>query len=373
MKFSKGFLFISYFFGFISCSNRKVSLMEDYYKMVGEPLGVLIKIKITDYVKFLKEYYVNDPISCLEEAFWMRDFAFDEIFFQVILSDPIIYTEDPQYIYLPRAHTPIFYLARKSCEHIKSLIVNRLCIPCHSEEDLELNFSVIEIMIKFIKRYINLVDCFRFFSVYRDELNKDVTTWKEVMRYISSHSGNGKLEYNYFFSTFHRFIRPGVREYPIFESASPQKYLLLNVSIHNIVKRKDPEFFEIDHPEFPFLIAIIFNFMNRAGEILYHGYNPSFLYQLFKDYFALANKEASLLKVYRQKKSVKDLAKARLSLKNVCENSSSDILDLFEESFPKPLNPSDHNIWWQLKGLVILEEYIESSKYQKITPMKQNY
>ena len=249
--------------GVISCANDwgKFSLIEEYYKLTGEyknPPSKTLKIDITDYVRSLNHYYKSDPISCLDEAFWMRDFASDEFFFEVITSEPFYVQKTFYFLYLPQKRVLGFEKARKNCENIKKAVYSCLYKPWKSNDDMEVKFSVINLLIRFIERYQNSIISLRSDEKYMKELSREIIRWKSVMNYILSHSSNGAINYNYFFSTFYKFVGAGVVVFPKYNEGNSKYYLLLATSLHHIIRKKDTKIFEIDHPELPFFSGSYF-------------------------------------------------------------------------------------------------------------------
>ena len=75
-------------FGYGTGSIRygKTSLMEKYFKLTGrkDDPKIGLEIQYVEYVRFLADYFKDNPLRCLEEVFEMRDFSFDELFFDSI-------------------------------------------------------------------------------------------------------------------------------------------------------------------------------------------------------------------------------------------------------------------------------------------------
>ena len=104
---------------------------------------------ISEKSEFLADYYKENPISCLEEVYSMRDFNFDKIF----ISD-ISYRFAKFLHYLP-LRLRRSYDNMEICEKIRWIIHDHLFEAYNSESEKEKNFEIIKLLISIIKRISN--------------------------------------------------------------------------------------------------------------------------------------------------------------------------------------------------------------------------
>jgi hypothetical protein len=360
---------------FLLIGNVASSLMQEYFKVTGnkqdesDPRSP-ITVEYLEYTKFLADYFAKDPINCLEEAYSMGDFAFYELFFKSLCQKYSQFSRT-----LPR---PGYRLdgAFATCEKIRGIVMKYLFEPFNSKEDMETKFSIIKQLIKFIKKYIDVVYCGRKPNQKkRDELLKNINTWNFVMGQLSLTYSEGKFDYNYFSSTLFPLIEKKDFLLPKYDESKDEYYYLFTAYVHHIIKLKETKFFDSLHPNSPFLIAFILSHINFAGNSSIPKYDQMTLYYSYlEDYFGPKTKFENLIEVLLWRKSdIVAMAKTELGSKCPTNYSISDWVYVWKDLFPNLKNENFYNnIWWQLNGLAVLEDFLRSLKCRRYRQNAKN-
>ena len=264
------------------------TLMSEYFKLTGtkndkgDPNSRL-EIQYSQYTHFLASYYKKEPVKCLEEAFAMRDFAFDNLFFDSVRNE--------YWSYVRSLPIPLrFGGASLTCCNIKRIIQNHLFEPFKSIDDMEEKFSIIKQLIRFIQKYLDLVYSKRTKKEKWNSLSKNVVEWKFVMDSLQSCYSNGKFDYNYFFSFLHWLIRKEGLVLPEYEENNNRYYFLFATYVNNIIKLKDIEFYETVYPDSPCLISFLLSHIDEQGENEIPLYSPILYYTYLEDFFGPRNR-----------------------------------------------------------------------------------
>ena len=102
------------------------------------------------------EYFKADPIACLAEVNEIGDYAFDELFFKVIGGNEDMWF-NLQHFNSTGSSFRTYIVFRYICEKISKIAFSYLFTPYKSETEMIEGFKIIEILIKFMKRYISLL------------------------------------------------------------------------------------------------------------------------------------------------------------------------------------------------------------------------
>jgi hypothetical protein len=358
------FLFFSLTGNVICSLNRKESLMSEYFKLTGRKSNAKdpkspLELKLIDYTDFIASFYKKYPLKSLEEAYSMRDYAFDEIFFDSICNQYRFYSRE-----IPKPDRR-FEKASITIENIQTIVHNNLFEPFTSINDIEEKISIFGMLIRFIERYLNLSDAKQFTGINHKELFNRVCEWKFIMESLSSCYSNGKFDYNYFSSSFHWIIGKENFVLPYYNQNNNRYYLLITAYVNHIIKLKEIEFYEMTHPDFPFLVSFILSHIDEYGNSIFRKYDPIIgygnLYRFFASESMSKEQPSAILKA---KSKIVAMARNRLWPKNPKSESISGLIDLWKKFIPEPRSEKNHNIWWQLNGLAILEDSLKTSKFR---------
>ena len=348
------YVFISLFSWLCSVNcgieNKRASVMREYFKLTGnystKPFHTL-EIDCSDYINFLKDYYVADPISCLEEVYEMNNVHFEAMFFEILTVKYIQY-----YIRFPRSNK--IYTAVTSLKLIEVMIRKILFKPFCSSDDMEKKFSIIRLLIKFLKRYLNTylhpqsyADC--------DDTLELIKAWEHVMTFFPSISSNGIIDYDYFFTIFHSLRTTKYTKMDIQDS------VLLETVIHHLIVLKDIKLFDISHPYLPFLACLILGKVDDMGNLRFNhkGYHPSSFANHVKSLFEDKTKFSSFTDILISTWKIVVAAKKKLGTNT---RSRSYLAQCLEVALQKPLDEENLNIMWQLNGLAVIEKFLKIQK-----------
>jgi hypothetical protein len=353
---------IFYLFHLLLCTvtgsfeGKRPSLMSSYFKLVGtyqEKPSRYLKIDATDYIKYLKEYYESDPLCCLEEVYAMNDKAFDRIFFFVIF-----YEYSSFFIFPPQNHIVDFFYALINCEQIKKIVWTRFFRPASLNKEVEVNFSVIRLLIRFLARYINTAFSPCPHKEYIEFLSKNFKMWEFAMRTLSSLSPNGAIDYNHFLLIVQQLKKKNLLEFEGYESNDSKYYFLFAIYLQHIIKKRDFNLFQVTHPDLPFIVGLIHSRVDENTNDTFSIYDPANFYDYLDEYLGSETKYEALSTLLDSKAKFISLVKQKLCLKSRRHYSISFLNNLWEEVFPTPQNEENTNIWWQLKGLSLVENFV---------------
>ena len=319
-----------------------------------------------DFSKYdiLKKYFEADPKACLAGVNEVGDYAFDELFFKVI-GDYEFFGE--LWInFIPQVRpSQLLDDTLTICRKITEMAFDYLFTPYRSEAEMTEGFKTIEILIKFMKRYIRLLNQFplesrEVFKGFRKDygnLSKLVDDLGFVMKNFSFDFPNGTIDYTQFLILFSRLGKISLEEY---DENHSKYYFLFATYARNIEKRRDFKLYECKHPDLPLLISIILHNVQCPNSLeLYHSsLSSAFINRKNNN---LAEQFESTLSWHAR---TIEPAKEELGLDSEC--SISYVLDVLEHEHFDEM-PKDEHLFdlWLLKGLAILEEALKKSGYRR--------
>ena len=190
------------------------------------------------------------------------------------------------------------------------------------------------------------------------KLINDIETCEFGMIFILPISSDWVLDYNLFFSTFNWLIRAESTSFPEYIAPDPKFYLPFAVCLVHMIRKKDNSLYESTHPNLPFLVGLILSKIDIVGVRLFTIYYPNGYVGILRKFFNPAKKFKSLVHVLNTKKDQFITLAKELGISFSKISSFSQLMDLLPNSFLEQQNEKNHNILWQLKGLVLLEEFL---------------
>jgi hypothetical protein len=338
------------------------SLMHEYFRFVMG--SCLSRIKFNS--NFLIDYYNTSPLSCLEHVYSMRSFAFDKLFFDIICHQYTSY-----FLYLPKDHSGNFMDVVVMCDRIKTMIRNLLNKPCNSKAKMEKNFSTIEALIKFIKRY--LVKEYMINSGSTHKLSHCVKTWEMVMRTLTSISYDGTVDYNHFFLILRQVKEMKDIKFHEYEERNSYNYVLFATYIAHVVNKRDFTIFQFDHPDLPLLLGFILDNVNDNGRCCFPNFDPELFYFDIKSFFCFQDRRPVLSYVLNEKMQLVCSVKRKLNIKNRHSDSISHLLRHFRSKLPESLNEEQLNLLWQMEGLAVIQRFLKNHNFESRNPLNQYY
>jgi hypothetical protein len=203
---------------------------------------------------------------------------------------------------------------------------------------------------------------------YSEVLFEEVKNWEFELRFTSSISSSPDcpIDYNHLFSILNWCYRAAESSSPSGYSDSKLYLIPLNY-INRIIKEKDFAIFEIPHPDLPFLVGLLLSSINNYEQNILPPVPFHFdFYKCAKVTFGDQTKFKLLIQVISLKENYLrsiSIEVIKLNPKILTISSISHLSDLFQSSHTasqKEINPKS---LWQLRGLVLLEEFLMNSRY----------
>jgi hypothetical protein len=327
------------------------TLWEVYYfvQHIGRKTDLLLKNH--NSVKFLINYYKADPLKCLNEAFGLVHLPFEEMLFTFTLSDHGAF-------YMPFSYSSIenFLSLNRNCEFINEMVPKLFLNSCKSKREMNKSFQIVRKLIKFINRYQKMLLNGWPGEVDRvNQLSSDIDSWNFLMSYLSSYPPYKRIDYFQFFSTFHGIF--SFETFDFYVLTKKRYYLPFAIFLQRIIETKDIQLFDVTHRKLPLLVGILLNMIDRFGKSIFKDHTYSNYSSLLHNFFGKA-KFRSLAKVIKGKKIIVHLAKKALGLDHKYPISLSLLIDSLER-IPLVCQSGDHhNIFWQLKGVALIKEFL---------------
>ena len=349
-----GCFYLIFLFPHCLCSdanNNLFSLIKLFNFIKDPERKVTIFSKHDISFKFLIDYYGTNPQECLSQVFKLRHIHFESLVFYIISTR---YTS----FHIPASLTQWEVIISTDMIRglVKVLILNLFFKPYSSTKEMTKSFSIIEILIKFAQRYIGLSILSKFIE---ETVSNDIKDWKFAMKFLPNVYLNGTIDYNQFISFLHWLLRTG-RNYSLeFKALDSPYYFLFVILLNQIIRRKDLSLFENSYPDLPFLFALILSEINDRGEcnVPVATYTNKTYHRCLQGFFGANKRRNSIPVVLNKKMDIIPVARSKLGLG--VRYSFPALVEAFGKQFPEPRSKENHNILWQLKGILLVEKKLK--------------
>jgi hypothetical protein len=336
---------------FLSLCTSTISSLNDFFSILelhGKKSCIIWFDKSSPYVNFLIDYYNRDRRAFFEEAFPIDDIFFNNLLFRVISNKKF----DRHGLYLD-GHRGL--IAFNICWYIEITILNILFESYSSSRKFKENISLINILIKFLERY--------------SQIPKQIEKWKQVLKCCLDDSSNITIQYDLLYSlvlwqkNYKDLVIPHVSHDKFVSNC-----LLFYSNINQIINGKDFKIFEFNHPNRILPIACILDNIDDSGNSLvlsHHEHSFNSFYWKF-DFFFLGEKKSDLLleAIVKKKAQIVKVAEEKVGSETAQPNWVFHLTARFEKYFNINQSQDNQNILFQLKGLTIIEEFLNHSGHK---------